>query len=72
MGESKKRHIDQVPKRQAEAVFEEIGLKPLAALELYYKQIIKRLVIRFPVQADCPEDTIFSPADRRNQMADDF
>ena len=72
MGESEKRHIDQVLKRRAEAVLEEIGLKPLAALELFQKQIIKRLVIRFPVQADCPEDAVLSPADRRNQMADDF
>ena len=57
---------------QAEAVLEEIGLKPRAALELFYKQIIKRRAIPFPVQADSPEDDILSPATRRNQLADEF
>ena len=58
--------------RQAEAVLEEIGLKPRAALELFYKQIIKRRAIPFPVQADSPEDEVLSPAARRNALADEF
>jgi len=67
-----KSRIDPELKRQAEAVLEEIGLKPRAALELFYKQIIKRRAIPFPVQADSPEDDVLSPAARRNQLADEF
>ena len=67
-----KSRIDPELKRQAEAVLEEIGLKPRAALELFYKQIIKRRAIPFPVQADSPEDDILSLATRRNQLADEF
>ena len=48
-----KGRIDPELKHQAEAVLEEIGLKPRAALELFYKQIVKRRAIPFPVQADC-------------------
>jgi addiction module RelB/DinJ family antitoxin len=67
-----KSRIDPELKRQAEAILEEIGLKPRAALELFYKQIIKRRAIPFPVQADAPEDDVLSPAVRRNAMADEF
>ena len=67
-----KSRIDPELKRQAEAVLEEIGLKPRAALELFYKQIIKRRAIPFPVQADSPEEEVLSPAGRRNQLADEF
>ena len=64
--------IDPELKRQAEAVLEEIGLKPRAALELFYKQIVKRRAIPFPVQADVPEDEVLSLAARRNKLADEF
>ncbi len=64
--------IDSELKRQAEAVLDEIGLKPRAALELFYKQIIKRRAIPFPVKADGPEEEILSSADRRNALADEF
>lgn len=67
-----KSRIDPELKRQAEAVLEEIGLKPRAALELFYKQIIKRRAIPFPVQADSPEDDVLSPSARRNKLADEF
>ena len=67
-----KSRIDPELKRRAEAVLEEIGLKPRAALELYYKQIIKRRAIPFPVQADSPEDEVLSPPARRNPLADEF
>jgi hypothetical protein len=43
-----------------------------AALELVYKQIIKRRAIPFPVQADGPEDDVLSPSARRNKLADEF
>ncbi len=64
--------IDPEMKRQAEAVLEEIGLKPRAALELFYKQIIKRRAIPFPLQADSQEDEVVSPAARRNSLADEY
>jgi len=67
-----KSRIDPELKRQAEAVLEEIGLKPRAALELFYKQIIKRRSIPFPVQADSPEDEVLSSAARRNTLVDEF
>lgn len=67
-----KSRIDSDLKRKAEAVLAEIGLKPRAALELFYRQIIKRRAIPFPVQADCPEDEVLSPAGRRNALADEF
>ncbi len=67
-----KSRIDPELKRQAEAVLDEIGLKPRAALELFYKQIIKRRAIPFPLQADSPEDEVLSPATRRNALADAF
>jgi DNA-damage-inducible protein J len=67
-----KSRIDPELKRQAEAVLEEIGLKPRAALELFYKQIIKRRAIPFPVQADGPEDEVLSTSGRRNALADEF
>ena len=67
-----KSRIDPELKRQAEEVLKEIGLKPRAALELFYTQIIKRRAIPFPLQADCPEDEVLSAAARRNQLADEF
>lgn len=45
---------------------------PRAALELFYKQIIKRRAIPFPVQADSSDDDVLSPAARRNKLADEF
>jgi addiction module RelB/DinJ family antitoxin len=67
-----KSRIDPDLKRQAEAVLKEIGLKPRAALELFYTQIIKRRAIPFPLQADSPENEVLSPAARRNALADEF
>jgi DNA-damage-inducible protein J len=67
-----KSRIDPELKRQAEAVLEEIGLKPRAALELFYKQIVKRRAIPFPLTADTPEDEVLSSAVRRNALADEF
>lgn len=65
-----KSRIDPELKRQAEAVLEEIGLKPCAALELFYKEIIKRRAIPFPVQADSPEDEVLSSGSCREYRRD--
>jgi len=67
-----KTRIDPDLKRQAEAVLKEIGLKPRAALELFYTQIIKRRAIPFTLQAGSPEDEVLSPGARRNALADEF
>jgi len=67
-----KSRIDPELKRQAAAALEEIGLKPRAALELFYRQIIKRRAIPFPLQADNPEDEVLSSVVRRNKLADEF
>ena len=67
-----KSRIDPELKRQAEAVLDEIGLKPRGALELFYKQIIKRRALPFPLQADSPEEEVLSSAARRNKLADEF
>jgi addiction module RelB/DinJ family antitoxin len=67
-----KSRIDPELKQQAEAILKEMGLKPRAALELFYTQIVRRRAIPFPVQADSPEDDILSPAARRNALADEF
>lgn len=67
-----KSRIDPELKRQAEAVLKEIGLKPRTALELFYRQIVKRRAIPFPLRADSPEDEVLSPSARRNALADEF
>jgi DNA-damage-inducible protein J len=59
-------------KRQAEAVLKEIGLPPRVALELFYKQIILRRAIPFPVPSECPEDQFLSSPTRRNAIAEEF
>ena len=41
MSEIARTRIDAELKREAEAVLKEIGLKPRAALELFYAQVIK-------------------------------
>ena len=72
MSATVKGRIDPELKRQAEAVLEEIGLKPGVALELFYKQIIKRRAIPFPIESDCLEDEVISSPGRRNALADEF
>ena len=49
-----KSRIDPELKRQAEAVLEEIGLKPRAALELFYKHLITRQFEDTPYEVTLP------------------
>ncbi len=72
MSATAKSRMDPELKRQAEAILAEIGLKPKAALELFYKQIIKLRAIPFSIQPDSPEDGLLSSAARRNKLADEF
>ena len=47
MSDISRTRIDADLKREAEAVLKEIGLKPRAALELFYAQIIKLRALPF-------------------------
>ena len=67
-----KSRINSKLKRQAEAVLQEIGLTPQAAVELFYKEVIRRRAIPFLLQSGCPEDEVLSHASRRNLLADEF
>ncbi len=64
--------MDAKLKRQAEAILEEYGLKPETALEQFYKQIVQRGSLPFPVPDDNSEEEILSLAVRRNALADEF
>ncbi len=72
MSATTRNRIHPTLKRQAEAVLEEMGLDPHAAMQLFYKQIVKRRAIPFPVKADSPEDEVLASAKRRNALADEF
>lgn len=58
--------------REVSKVAEEIGTTPGEVVRLLFKQMAKRRAIPFPLQADAPEDEIFSSAKRRNALADEF
>ncbi len=57
---------------QAKRVTREIGTTPGEVVRLLFKQLVKRRAIPFPLQADSPEDEIFTSAERRNKLADEF
>jgi addiction module RelB/DinJ family antitoxin len=58
--------------QQASKVAEEIGTTPGEVVRMLFKQMAKRRTIPFPLQADSPEDEIFTSAERRNKLADEF
>lgn len=58
--------------REVSKVAEEIGTTPGEVVRLLFKQMAKRRTIPFPLQADAPEEEIFSSAERRNSLADEF
>jgi addiction module RelB/DinJ family antitoxin len=57
---------------QASRVAEEIGTTPGEVVRMLFKQMVKRRTIPFPLHADTPEDEIFTSAERRNKLADQF
>ena len=59
-----------VPARLAAA--EEIGIAPGELVRVFFKQLVKRRAVPFPLQADELEDEIFTSAKRRNALADEF
>ena len=46
--------IDSDIKRRAEAVFDELGLTPSTAINLFYKQVIRTNSIPFPLKTKKP------------------
>lgn len=53
--------IDSEVKANAEAVFANIGITPTAAINLFYKQVIRTKSIPFELKADIPnKKTIFA------------
>ena len=57
---------------QANKVSEEIGIAPGELVRVFFKQLVKRRAVPFPLQADELEDEIFTSAKRRNALADEF
>ncbi|MGH7951675.1 MAG: type II toxin-antitoxin system RelB/DinJ family antitoxin [Limisphaerales bacterium] len=51
---------------------EEIGTTPGEIVRMLFKQMVRRRTIPFPLQAETPEDEIFTSAERRNKLADEF
>ena len=46
--------IDDNVKKEAEAIFNELGLTPTAAITLFYKQVIRTYSIPFELKLDMP------------------
>ena len=46
--------IDDNVKKEAEAIFNELGLTPTAAITLFYKQVIRTYSIPFEIKLDMP------------------
>ena len=49
--------IDNNTKKGAESVFEQLGLTPSTAINLFYKQVIRTNSIPFELKADIPNKT---------------
>lgn len=49
--------IDNKIKSEAEMVFSQIGLTPTAAINLFYKQVIRTNSIPFELKADIPNES---------------
>ncbi len=53
--------IDDKIKKEAEMVFENIGITPSAAINLFYKQVIRTNSIPFELKAEIPnEETLLA------------
>ena len=60
--------IDDNIKRKAEDVFENIGLTPSAAFNLFYVQVIRTKSIPFELRADIPNATTLAAMEEVDQM----
>ena len=63
--------IDENIKREAESIFEQLGLNASTAINIFYKQVIRTKSIPFELKLEIPnETTIAAIEDARQQMAD--
>lgn len=60
--------IDSDIKKNAEAVFANIGITPTAAINLFYKQVIRTKSIPFELKADIPNVKTVFALDELEQM----
>ena len=63
--------IDGDVKTNAEAVFSRIGLTPTAAINLFYKQVIRTNSIPFELKADIPNETTLKAIAEVDEMEKD-
>ena len=64
--------VDRELVAKARKVAKEIGTTPGEVVRLLFVQMVKRRAIPFPLQEDSPEEEIFSPAKRREQLWDEL
>lgn len=64
--------IDHKLITEASRIADEIGTTPEEIVRVLFKQMVRRGAVPFPLQTDAPEDEVLSPANRRNEMADQF
>ncbi len=57
---------------QASKVSEEIGIAPGELVRVFFKQLVKRRAVPFPLTADNPEDDVIGPAERRAKLWDEL
>ena len=60
--------IDEKVKADAETVFSRIGLTPTAAINLFYKQVIRTNSIPFELKADIPNETTLKAISEVEEM----
>ena len=60
--------IDSKIKSEAETVFSQIGLTPTAAINLFYKQVIRTHSIPFELKADIPNETTLQAISEVEEM----
>ena len=60
--------IDNDVKANAEAIFANIGITPTAAINLFYKQVIRTKSIPFELKAEIPNKTTIKALDELEKM----
>ena len=60
--------IDEQTKKAAEMVFLKLGITPTAAINMFYKQVIRTNSIPFELKLDVPNETTLKAIDEVEQM----
>ena len=63
--------IDETVKRNAELVFEKIGITPSAAINMFYIQVARTSGIPFELRADIPNETTMKAIEEVEEMEKD-